>query len=150
MKTVNTHLIILLFIFVIACCSNNLSFGLRKKLKGRWIEFYHCKNVDCNIAIDSLQSAVLDFNEKKFSSELYRDSEQSIYDTSFSGKYNISEDSLEFILDNFTEVFTWYLSNDTLSLIAMYSIDSNGNKLGDFRSILWCCQIKKSGIFIKR
>lgn len=150
MKLVLHYVVVIFVVFTIQNCSNNPANELKKELKGRWVEVYKCTNKACNTVPDSIHTAVLNFNGRDFSSVLYNDSGQNVsYDTSFSGRYTISNDTLEFILDNFSELFYCRLSDNNLYLNAIYSIDSKGNKIGDFHSILWCCDKKKNGRFVE-
>ena len=151
MKPTHTHLALFLIVFAMASCSNNPLSGIIKKLEGRWVEIYSCIIQDCNSTIDSCQTSVITFSQRNFSSALYKDSSQNALDTTFSGRYNISNDTLELTLENFSEVFYYNLFNgNNLYLEAAYSIDSKGNKIIDFRSVLWCCDRKKRGTFTKQ
>lgn len=151
MKSTHTHLALFLIVFAMASRSNNPLSGIIKKTEGRWIEIYHCGNAACNYPNDSLLTSVILFNHKNFSSAFYKDSSQNALDTTFSGRYSISSDTLELALENFSEVFYYNLFNgNDLYLEAAYSIDSKGNKIIDFRSVLWCCDRKKRGTFTKQ
>lgn len=138
---------ILFIISFFLLCSNNNPVELINVLNGTWVEVYDCDNVKCDNAFDSLQISVLIISGSNFSSILYKDSEQAHYDTSFSGKISITSDTLQFILSHFREVFFWRFQNRRLLLKSVYSIDVNDNKIADFRSILWCCDVKKRGFF---
>ena len=112
---------------------------------------YHCTNAACDYSNDSLLTSVVVFNQNKFSSAFYTDYSQNTLDTAFSGSYRVSNDTLRLILDNFSEVFFCNLLNDNvLYLEAAYSIDSKGNKIIDFHSVLWCCDHIKRGTFTKQ
>ncbi len=137
----------ILFLFILFNCSNHNPVDLLHSLNGTWVEIYYCKNVHCINAVDSLQVAVLSISGSKITSTLYRDSEQNFLDSSFSGKISISNDTLEFILNNSREVFNWTFLRENIFLNSEYYIDVKGNKIIDFRSILWCCEDKKRGIF---
>lgn len=151
MKSTNTNLALFLIVFAIASCSNNPLSGIINKLEGRWVGIYSCVLQDCNSIIDSCQTSVITFSQKNFSSALYKDSSQNALDTTFSGRYSISNDTLELTLENFSEVFYYNLFNgNDLYLEAAYSIDSKGNKIIDFRSVLWCCDRKKRSTFTKQ
>lgn len=125
-------------------CTNSIDVGLKNKIEGLWIDEYVCKTVK-----DSSFVALLDFGEKTFTSTLYKDSIQGDPDTSFTGRYYISKDSLKLVLDNFYELFYCRVTDSTILLSSRYSIDMYGNKIIDFRSVLWCCSIKKNGLFLK-
>lgn len=152
MKSVNIQLLVISLAIVLGGCSKNpLLEILLKKIEGRWVETYHCGNAACNYPDDSLLTSEILFNQKNFSSAFYTDSLPSICDTSFFGRYSISNDTLRFKLDNFSEVFYFnFLDDNYLYLEAVYSIDSKGNKIIDFHSILWCCDKKKIGRFVRQ
>ena len=128
-------------------CSDENPIELIKVLNGTWVEVYGCDNAQCTNAYDSLQRTVLFIDGNEFSSALYKDSAGAMYDTTFSGKISISSDTLQFILNHFREVFFWRFQNGGLLLRAIYSVDVNGNTIADFRSLLWCCDMKKRGFF---
>lgn len=141
-------LLILLLIIMTAGCSKNPLSEIRDKIEGRWVEIYRCNNNHCNYASDSILASVVLFNKKSFSSFFYRDSLQTVLDTTFSGRYSVSNDTLRLTLDNFSEVFYFnFLNNNYLYLEAVYSVDSGGNTIIDFHSVLWCCDKKKTGRF---
>ena len=152
MKSVTIQLLAISLAIVLGGCSKNpITEILLEKIEGRWIETYHCKNALCNYPNDSLLTSVILFNQKKFSSAFYTDSLQNVCDTSFSGRYSISNDTLRLKLDNFSEVFYCnFLDDNHLYLEAAYSIDSKGNTIIDFHSVIWCCDMKKTGRFIKQ
>ena len=140
---------ILLSALVIGRCSDNVITPFADKVEGRWLEVYHCTNQQCDLGDDSLHSAIIAFNNGRFSSALFRDSAQAVCDTSFTGKYSIASDTLKLILNGFSEVFYYTFLGSNLYLVSAYSIDSKGNTIIDFRSVMWCCDKKKKGIFIK-
>lgn len=148
-----TEIILLLLAAIISSlsdCSKNPSTENSDKIEGRWVEVYKCNNAACDYARDSLLASVCTFNRKNFTTAFYRDSLQTILDTTFSGRYSLSNDTLRFSLDNFSEIFYFnLLNNNHLYLEALYSIDSGDNTIIDFHSILWCCDKKKRGIFEK-
>lgn len=133
---------------VIAGCSSNPSSERRRELQGRWTEVYVCHNLSCDYPDDTLHVSVITFNYKTFSTEFYNDTGQFMeLDTTFSGTFTLSKDTIELVLRNFREVFYYRIADPYLYLTAAYSIDSEGNTLIDFRSVLWCCDKKKSGRF---
>ncbi len=147
MKNNVIFILVLLISLVFLQCTDKNPVELTDVLNGTWVEVYDCVNAKCNNAFDSVLSAVLVINGGDFSSVLYKDGGQTIYDTSFSGKISITNDTLKFILGHFREVFLWKFLNGKLLLQAIYSIGPNGYTIIDFRSILWCCDIKKRGFF---
>ena len=152
MKSVSIEVIVITLAILLGGCQKNpIPDIFLNKIEGQWIEIYHCGSAACHYPNDSLLSSEILFTKDKFSSAFYTDSLQSICDTSFSGRYSVSSDTIELILDNFSEVFYYNLSNENdLYLNAVYSIDSKGNKIIDFRSVLWCCDRKKRGTFTKQ
>ncbi len=139
---------ILIAVLAAGRCSDNDINPFIDAVKGGWTERYHCANQNCDLTGDSLHCSVISFNDGRFSSALFRDSAQAVCDTSFTGKYSIASDTLKLILHNFTEVFYYTFLSSNLYLISAYSKDSKGNTIVDFRSVLWCCDKKKKGIFI--
>ncbi len=136
--------------YIITGCSDKNPVTLYSDLQGGWTEIYCCEKDLYNNCIDTVISSRLVFDGKSFISTVYRDSMGIEYDTSFSGKYTVlKSDSIEFILDHFVEIFSYSLSEGNLMLCAQYSIDSANNKIGDFHSVLWGCEDKKVGIFIR-
>jgi len=131
-------------------CTDSVSPEKKKELQGRWVEVYKCKNQTCNFPKDTAHTSVITFNKSSFTTEFYNDSGQNAQlDTTFSGTYYLSQDSLELRLKNFDEKFIYRIADTALYLTAAYSIDLNGNVIIDFRSVLWCCDKKKSGRFIR-
>ncbi len=144
-------LLLLLIVLMLSGCSKNPLSEIRDKIEGQWIEVYHCSNAACNYATDSLLASVITFNRKNFSSAFYRDSLQTDLDTTFSGRYSLSNDTLRLKLENFSEVFYYnFLNNNHLYLEAAYSVDAGGNTIIDFHSVIWCCDKKKTGRFAGR
>ena len=150
--TMKSAIILLsLIIFMLAGCSKNPIAEIRDKIEGRWVEVYRCNNNHCNYASDSILASVIIFKKKSFSSAFYRDSLQTVLDTTFSGRYSVSNDTLRLKLSNFSEVFYFNFLNDNyLYLEAVYSVDSGGNTIIDFHSVLWCCDKKKTGRFAEQ
>ncbi len=132
-------------------CENSIPPEKKMELQGQWVEIYVCDNVNCNYPKDTVHTSVITIDGNSFSTAFYNDSGQNAQlDTSFSGTYWLSRDTLELRLKNFKEVFNYHIVDNYLYLNAEYSIDSKGNVIIDFRSLLWCCDQKKSGIFIKQ
>jgi len=146
---------ILLFLGIVllfsATCENSIPPEKKKALQGRWVEIYKCDNVNCDYPKDSAHTSVITFDGNSFATELYSDSGQNAQlDTSFSGTYWLSQDTIELRLKNFKEVFFYRIADDWLYLNAQYSIDVKGNIIIDFRSVLWCCDLQRSGRFAKQ
>lgn len=151
MKNRIKYCCIVIFAGMALQCSNALNSTLLNELQGRWAETYCCTSQSCNSPLDSIHTSYITFDGKKFSTVLYNDSGQQIeYDTSFSGTCIQGKDSIIFILDHFEEIFYFVQNNNELTLYAKYSIDINGTVIEDFHSILWCCDMKKRGRFIKQ
>jgi hypothetical protein len=136
-------------LFTVAC-TNSIPPEKKKELQGRWVEIYQCDNVNCNYPKDTAHTSVITFDGNSFTTEFYNDSGQNAkLDTTFSGTYWLSQDTLELILKNFNEVFFYRIADNYLYLTSAYTIDSKGNIIIDFRSVLWCCDMKKNGRFEK-
>ncbi len=132
---------------MVGCLDRNDPALFLEDLSGAWIETFHCTNQQCRRIYDSLQVTRLEIGEDTFTATHFKDGNQQYIDTTFSGKISISSDTLQFILSTFKEVFQWRLINNRLLLVSAYMIDSKGNHIVDFRSLLWCCDVKKRGFF---
>jgi len=125
--------------------------AMKRNLIGNWRETYHFSVTLPGGKTDSIHTTLLTFTETSFTAVQYRDSLLNRYDTTFTGTFEAYSDTLFLTPGDWTEVYyATFLSDTSVMIAPMYSIDAGGYTVGDFEPVLWVTNAKKRGVFVRR
>ncbi len=140
------YFLLIILVAIVFCTKDSNPLHFQEKLQGDWVEYFKFKSLQYD---DSTFASFLTFEDNRFAVSTYRDTFQMIPDTTYRGTFYAEKDTLRFYPGNWSEIFYMNFSDEgNLELYAAYSM-VNGDKIGDFRSILWYTYPRKNGIFIR-